>query len=63
MKTITVEQSKLTAECWLVQFWGRSACKTCEFRGTEDCGGRQIRKTGKNSQGIRVPVSSVKEDQ
>lgn len=58
MRAKTVKQSSLSAECWLVQIWGKAYCKKCDLRGTEDCGGKQIRKTGRNSKGIRVPVPS-----
>jgi hypothetical protein len=51
-----IEQSKLSSECWTVQFQGLKACKDCESRG-KDCGGVNIRKTGKNAYGIKVPVS------
>ena len=30
---------ELTADCWPVQTHGLTACKTCEFKGTADCGG------------------------
>lgn len=56
VKSRTVSQSKLSAECWPVQVWGLSACKTCEFRNKPDCGGKKIRKTGKNSLGFKVPI-------
>lgn len=56
MKAKTVRQSDLTGECWSVQVWGKEKCKTCEFRNTEDCGGKNILKTGKNEKGITVPL-------
>jgi len=56
VQTKTINQSKLTGECWLIQFEGPSACTTCEFKDTEDCGGTEIRKTGQNEHGIKVPV-------
>uniref|UniRef100_A0A6M3K4U1 Uncharacterized protein n=1 Tax=viral metagenome TaxID=1070528 RepID=A0A6M3K4U1_9ZZZZ len=34
-----IDQSTLTADCWLVQFEGLAACSTCEVRNTPDCGG------------------------
>ena len=51
-----VKQSNLTSECWPVQVWGLDACKKCEYRGKRDCGGKQIRKSAKNTKGINVPV-------
>jgi len=52
-----VRQSNLSAECMLIQVWGPSSCDTCEVRGTPQCGGQNIRKTGKNENGLEVPVS------
>ena len=51
-----VQQSKLSAECWPVQIWGPLYCETCEFKGTDECGGQQIRKSGINESGYPVPV-------
>lgn len=34
-----IDQSKMTSDCWLIQFSGLSACNTCEVRGTDECGG------------------------
>ena len=39
-----IDQSKLTSDCWLIQFNGLSACETCEFVNTPDCGGQAIRE-------------------
>lgn len=39
-----INQSELTDECWLIQFEGLSACKTCKANLTPDCGGQAIRK-------------------
>jgi len=52
----TVDQKKLTAECWLVRINGLSACKDCELKDTGECGGAEIRKTGRNSKGIKIPI-------
>ena len=38
-----IDQSALTADCWLIQFDGLSACEDCEFLNTPDCGGQAIR--------------------
>ncbi len=39
-----IKQSELTSDCWPIQFNGLSACKTCEFVNTAECGGQTIRK-------------------
>jgi hypothetical protein len=57
MQVKTIRQSGLSGECWSVQIWGLDRCERCEHRGTEDCGGEEIRKTGKNSKGIAVPLA------
>ena len=56
-KSRTVSQSNLSAECWLVQIQGLEYCKTCESKDTDECGGQEIRKTGKNEVGENVPIS------
>jgi len=56
MQVKTIQQNKLTGECFLVQFWGESACKTCEYRNKKDCGGKTIRKTKQNAKGHKVPL-------
>jgi len=52
----SIPQSELTAECWLVQMAGLERCETCEFAGTDECGGLDIRTTGKNQKGFEVPL-------
>jgi hypothetical protein len=42
--TKVINQSTLTSDCWLVQFEGLSKCKTCEAKGTKDCGGGETLK-------------------
>jgi len=46
VKQKQVNQSSMTADCWLVQIWGtgEGGCKGCEFKGTKDCGGQAILK-------------------
>ena len=56
MQVKSIKQSDLTAECWAVQMWGIGKCEKCEFRNTPDCGGKEIRKTGKNQIGTVVPI-------
>lgn len=41
-KRKVISQASLTSDCWLIQFWGLSACKTCELEGKDDCGGKKI---------------------
>jgi len=53
----TIQQSDLTAECWLVQFHGIEYCLRCEYKDTDKCGGKEILKTGKNEKGKPVPLS------
>ena len=54
VNTIEVEQSKLTADCWLIQFRGLGACTSCQCfnaktgkvktRGPNTCGGGETLK-------------------
>jgi hypothetical protein len=53
----TIHQNNLSSECWMVQINGLKECETCEFKGKRDCGGKNIRKTGKNALGLTVPIS------
>lgn len=60
-KARLVPQDQMTAECFMVQAWGVDYCKTCGFYGTaakprRDCGGKNIRKTGKNEKGFKVQI-------
>lgn len=45
-----IDQSTLTSDCWMIQFNGLDACKTCEFRNTKECGGGEtlIKMGGQN---------------
>lgn len=52
----TAFQNKMTSECLMVQFNGLLQCNTCEQKNKKDCGGKHIRKTGKNEKGFNVPV-------
>lgn len=51
-----ISQISLSDECWFVQVWGLDKCKTCSYKG-KDCGGKNIRKTGKNKLGFTVPLA------
>ena len=57
----TISQSDLTSECWAVQIWGLDICENCPVKDTEECGGPNIRKTGKNAKGHKVPVGVANE--
>ena len=57
MQVKTISQANLTPECWNVQVWGLEKCKTCEYRKSKECGGKNIRKTGKNAKGLTVPIN------
>ena len=50
-----VPTAELTSECWTAQLQGLAACEECEFKDG-DCGGREIRRTGKNERGKSVPL-------
>ena len=55
--TKTVHQNNITAECWLIQLYGLTACETCELKDTAECGGKNIRVTGVNEIGKKVPIA------
>jgi hypothetical protein len=55
----SIPQSELSAECWLVQMSGLDRCDKCEFAGSDECGGSEIRKTGKNELGFKVPLGEA----
>jgi len=52
----SISQTKLSAECWPVQVWGLTYCDNCEYKDKPECGGQNIRKTGINELGFRVPI-------
>lgn len=52
----TINQNKLTSECWLVQINGIKECEQCEYKNKK-CGGQNIRKTGKNKLGFKVEIN------
>lgn len=47
---------RLTKECNDIQLWGKKVCKDCLLKNHKNCGGKQIKKTGKNSKGFVVPI-------
>ena len=44
MEVKVIKQSDLTSECWLIQRFGISSCKTCEVLNTPECGGKDTRE-------------------
>lgn len=42
------EERGLTSDCWLIQFTGLEACKSCEAKGKRNCGGKAIIEKIKN---------------
>jgi len=57
IKSKVINQSEMTGECWNIQFWGKEACEKCEYKNTKQCGGKAIRKTGKNANGFKIPLN------
>ena len=51
-----IPQNQMTSECWIVQLSDVQTCDTCEFIDTDECGGQDIRSTGKNEKGFKVPL-------
>lgn len=52
-----VNQNDISSECWHVQFQGLKACESCEYRDSDECGGKEIRETGGwNEKGKKVPL-------
>jgi hypothetical protein len=51
-----INSEKLTNECLMVQMLGVEYCHRCEAKNTRACGGKNIRKTGKNKAGYKVPL-------
>ena len=42
---VSVDQGKLTSDCFWIQMFGPDRCKTCEYRDNhEECGGMEMRK-------------------
>lgn len=54
MKIKTISQELLSSDCWSVQAFGTERCTACEFHNTEECGGKEILKTGKNEIGVNI---------
>ncbi len=57
MTTKIIKQNQLTSECWNIQIWGLNACKDCEYKGTKNCGGKNILKKLKNDKGFKIPLN------
>lgn len=58
MEKISIRQSELTEECWLIQLQGLDACKRCEYKDTPECSGKDIIATLKNSKGYDIPLKN-----
>ena len=41
---VIIKQSELTSDCWSIQFTGIEACENCEYKDTDECGGKAIIK-------------------
>jgi len=39
-----IDQSKMTSDCFMIQFSGLEACSKCEYKNTKECGGGQTLK-------------------
>jgi hypothetical protein len=49
-----IDQNTLTSDCWLIQFNGPEACKTCEcLNKPRKCGGMKLRE----KYGVPPPVT------
>jgi len=59
---VKIRQKNLSSECWMVQIQGLGACKNCPYRGTTECGGKNILKTMKNIKGRRVPLRDIEKE-
>ena len=58
MELKTIKQSELSSECWLIQIWRPGSCGSCDVKNTKECGGKKIRKTGKNEKNFMVPLNN-----
>jgi len=59
VETKVIDQGQLSSECWLIQFRGKAACRDCELKGTSECGGGDILKTGKNNKGVKLNKKGI----
>lgn len=59
MKTRQLDQRQLSDECWGIQMWGTEECSRCCYLNTKDCGGKNIRKTGKNNKGFAIGAKGL----
>ena len=53
-----IKQSELSSECFMVQIFGFDTCLTCEYKNTDECGGKEVRKSQVNSKGYDVPLKN-----
>lgn len=56
IRKMKVDQDALSSECWMIQIIGIDACTACNYRDTDECGGKNIRITGKNEHGHSIPI-------
>jgi hypothetical protein len=49
-------KTKLSTECIPVQLHGLKECNICLLKNDSVCGGTNIKKTGKNKKGFKVPL-------
>ena len=55
-----VSQDSLTSDCWMIQFKGLDACKKCEFKNTNECGGgATLKKMKQKSKNVRAKNVAV----
>ena len=56
MITKQINQNELSEECWMIQIYGMEYCEGCEYKNTDDCGGKRIREERKNKKGFTIPL-------
>lgn len=61
IKSKVIKQSDLTPGCWSIQMWGISACETCEYLNTDECGGKETRELIRTGQYPRGGLTDQKE--
>jgi hypothetical protein len=52
-----IESRLFRWECFSVQKYGTDYCYQCDLRDTTSCGGKRIRETGTNREGVCVPIT------
>jgi hypothetical protein len=54
MEIKVVPTRMLSSECFSVQIMGTESCESCQYKGTKECGGKKILRTGKNDNGVSI---------